>query len=129
MRLKFLSDEWLAELTKTVAEAGDIEVSPELQNLVLNVNISSDEFGNRELNMNKGVLGVGHVNNAAATLNTTAELAERVLIDKDNGAAMQGFMSGQIKVDGDMAQLMALQTAVPTPAQEEIGQKIADFTA
>ncbi|MCB0956837.1 MAG: SCP2 sterol-binding domain-containing protein, partial [Ilumatobacter sp.] len=48
----------------------------------------------------------------------------------DQAAGMQAFMSGKIKVQGDMMKMMAMQTAMP---QDDIAKQIAteikDITA
>jgi putative sterol carrier protein len=41
---------------------------------------------------------------------------------------MQGFMSGQIKVEGDMSKLMAMQTARPSDKQKELLKEISAIT-
>mgnify|MGYP000170674213 FL=1 len=58
-----------------------------------------------------------------------ADLAKRIFIEGDQSAGMQGFMSGQIRIEGDMSKLMALQTAQPTASQVELMKKIAAITA
>ena len=41
---------------------------------------------------------------------------------------MQAFMSGQIKVQGDMSKLMSMGNATPTPEQEAFSQKVVELT-
>ena len=47
-----------------------------------------------------------------------AETLRKVFLEFDMAAAMQAFMTGKIKVQGDMSQLMALQTAKPSQEQK-----------
>jgi putative sterol carrier protein len=42
---------------------------------------------------------------------------------------MQGFMSGQIRIEGDMSKLMALQTAQPSADQVALMKQIQEVTA
>jgi len=56
-------------------------------------------------------------------------LAKRIFIEGDQSAGMQGFMSGQIKIEGDMSKLMALQSAQPTDEQKQLMKQIQDITA
>jgi putative sterol carrier protein len=42
---------------------------------------------------------------------------------------MQAFMSGKIKVDGDIAKLLALQSITPDPTAAEIASRILAMTA
>jgi putative sterol carrier protein len=41
---------------------------------------------------------------------------------------MQAFMSGKIKVAGDMTKLMAMQSGAADPVAAELSQKIAEIT-
>ena len=41
---------------------------------------------------------------------------------------MQAFMSGKIKVQGDMAKLMAMQQGAPDPKAAEIAARIQAIT-
>jgi putative sterol carrier protein len=51
-------------------------------------------------------------------------------VEQDQAASMQAFMSGKIKVEGDMMKIMAMQTSLP---QDDTALKIAaevkDITA
>ena len=52
-----------------------------------------------------------------------AETLRKVFLEFDMAAAMQAFMTGKIKVQGDMSQLMALQTAKPSQEQKIYSRK------
>ncbi len=41
---------------------------------------------------------------------------------------MQGFMSGQIRVEGDMSKLMAMQSARPSEEQKALIKQILAIT-
>ena len=45
-----------------------------------------------------------------------------MIVDQDPTVAMQSFMAGKIKVQGDMMKLMAMQTAMPS---NEFSAKVA----
>ena len=49
--------------------------------------------------------------------------AKALFVDGDQAVAMQAFMAGKIKVQGDMMKIMAMQTAMP---QDEISKQIAE---
>jgi len=61
------------------------------------------------------------------TVTTDFETAQAIFVDQDPAVAMQSFMAGKVKVQGDMMQLMALQTTV-TP-EHEVAQAVADEIA
>jgi putative sterol carrier protein len=75
-----------------------------------------------------GVFGEGFAE-APTKLTLAFEVAKKVFIEQDQQAGMQAFMQGQIKVEGDMSKLMAMQTQTPSPAAAELGKKIAEMTA
>ncbi len=55
--------------------------------------------------------------------------AKALFVDQDPAVAMQSFMNGKIKVQGDMMKLMAMQTALPSnDFTEKIAQEIKDIT-
>jgi putative sterol carrier protein len=58
------------------------------------------------------------------------DVAKAMLIEGTPQAAMQAFMSGQIKVEGDMSKLMAMQSAGgPSPEQTAFQEKLKAITA
>ncbi len=55
--------------------------------------------------------------------------AKALFVDQDQAAAMQAFMTGRIKIQGDMMKMMALQTAMPTDdASKAIAEEIKTIT-
>ncbi|MEN9648407.1 MAG: hypothetical protein RLZ17_443, partial [Actinomycetota bacterium] len=49
--------------------------------------------------------------------------ARNIFVEQDPNFTMQAFMSGKIKVEGDMLKMMALQGSMP---QNEIAKTIAE---
>ncbi|MCG8316553.1 MAG: SCP2 sterol-binding domain-containing protein [Pseudomonadales bacterium] len=129
MSLKFLSDEWFDKVEELKNAAGDLDVPVALHDLVLNVVVTDTEWGDRQLCLNAGNLEKGHHENAPTKLTLPVDLAHRLFIDNDQSAGMQGFMSGQIKVEGDMSKLMAMQTVSPSDKQKELQKQILEITA
>ncbi|CAG2158192.1 unnamed protein product [Oppiella nova] len=85
--------------------------------------------GNTELALDGGKIVKGSSANAKTTLNMDAETLRKVFLEFDMAAAMQAFMTGKIKVQGDMSQLMALQTAKPSQEQKDLFKKVLEQTA
>lgn len=129
MSLEFLSDEWFAKVEALRAEAGSIETPAVLQNLVINITVTGAPGGDKQISLVDGMLEKDHHSEAPTTMYLPADLAKRIFIDGDQSAGMQGFMTGQIRIEGDMSKLMALQTAQPTPSQMALAQKIREVTA
>ena len=61
--------------------------------------------------MTGGTFGPGLVDGAPTKLTVPYAVARSMFIEGDQAAAMQAFMSGQIKVEGDMTKLMAMQAS------------------
>lgn len=129
MSVEFLSDDWFAKVDALRAEAGEIETPAALQGLVINITVTGTADGDKELALVNGMLERGHRDGAPTTMYLPADLARRIFVDNDASAGMQGFMSGQIRIEGDMSKLMALQTAQPTPSQVALAQKVREITA
>ena len=123
----FLTDDWFATVENLTAQAGDLNLPPALANLAINL-VVTDAAGNTELSLDGGKIQKGLADNAKTTLNMDAETLRKVFLEFDMAAAMQAFMTGQIKVQGDMSQLMALQTAQPSAEQKALFKKVLENT-
>lgn len=123
----FLTDDWFTTVEKLTAEAGDLNLPAPLANLALNLVVAGEE-GNTELALDAGKIQKGLSANAKTTLNMDAETLRKAFLEFDMGAAMQAFMTGKIKVQGDMSQLMALQTARPSQEQKDLFKKVLEQT-
>jgi hypothetical protein len=107
----FLSDDWLTEVKKLAEEAaaaGDAPAFP--AGVQLNMVVTGGPEGDRELHVNDGVFNSGLLDGAPTKLTVPYATARAMFIDGNQQAAMQAFMSGQIKVEGDMTKLMAMQS-------------------
>ena len=124
----FLTDDWFANVEKLTAEAGDLNLPASLSNLALNLVVTGGE-GTTELALDSGKIVKGASANAKTTLTLDAETLRKVFLEFDMAAAMQAFMTGKIKVQGDMSQLMALQTAKPSQEQKDLFKKVLEQTA
>jgi hypothetical protein len=127
MRFAFLSDEWLAEVDKLVAAAGDLQV-PEAMKVPVNVTVTSPA-GDTPLFMKDGLFTKGHQPSAVATVTLPQELARKIFVDGDVAAGVQAFLEGEMKVEGDLAKVVAMQTIEPSPPQMALTKKIAAITS
>ncbi len=125
----FLSDEWFSIVEKLVEEHG--ADAPPQANIVVNLVITGTPFGD-ERKMHKGARdgkghwGIGHADDADVTLTTDYETAKDVFVSNNPQAGMQAFMAGKVKVQGDMAKLMASQQGGGNPALQEAIQGITE---
>jgi hypothetical protein len=124
--MEFLSDEWFTKVDELKAEAGDLNVPDAIKDVVIVVVVDAD--GEHKMHMKGGDFIKGHDDSAPATLTLQKPLAKKIFIELDQAAGMQAFMAGEIKLEGDMSKVMALQTAQPSDKQKELLGKIAEIT-
>lgn len=126
---QFLSDDWFAIVEKLVEEHG--ADAPSQANVMVNLVITETPFGDeRQMHMGardgKGHWGIGHAPDADVTLTTDYATAKQVFVSGDPNAGMQAFMQGKVRVQGDMAKLMASQQGGGNPALQEAIQGITE---
>jgi putative sterol carrier protein len=72
---------------------------------------------------------LGHLDAPDVTFTADYATVKAVFVEGDPQAGMQAFMSGKIKVQGDMTKLMAMQASGPDPVRLEAMGKIREMTA
>jgi hypothetical protein len=130
----FLSPEWI-EAARKIRE--DFRGKPTTTPPAFRINhvVTDVPFGEGTLQAHTDTtsgdleMDLGHIENPDVTVTIPYETAKAVLVNGDVQAAMQAFMSGQIKVDGDISKLMALQTAQVDPVALEAATRIKEITA
>lgn len=137
-RYQFLSEEWLEE-TRKIREQHKDQVPAVPVPIRMNQVIQEVPFGdgvlNAYLDTSSGFLDLemGQLEKPDLTITLTYATAKALLVDGDAGQAMNAFMSGRIKVDGDITKLILLQTAgmgaASNPAAAEVVRKIQEMTA
>ncbi|SJM36569.1 SCP-2 sterol transfer family protein [Psychrobacter pasteurii] len=123
----FLTDEWFNEVDRLTAEAGDLNLPPALANTKINLKITNTANGDVNAALENGVLKKGETD-ATTTINIDQETLKAIALKGDMNEAMNAFMSGKIRIDGDMGQVMALQTAKPSVEQKDLFKKIYAMT-
>jgi hypothetical protein len=134
----FLSDEWVTEARKLRAEyQGKVPAAAVV--VRMNQVITDVPFGEgrvmAHLDTSSGEpeLDLGHLDSPDLTVTTDYQTARAIFVDANPQAAMNAFMSGKIKVDGDISKLiMTVQTAGPLgvndPKALELVQRLHDLT-
>jgi putative sterol carrier protein len=125
---KFLSDEWFAKVQQITEEMGEIEIPGPLKELTLNLTVTLPDGSEKKVNMSGGQFGQGHKSNAPVTVLLPADIAKKIFVDADQQAGMQAFMSGQMRVEGDVTKLMVLQTVQPSEDLKDLMADIRDQT-
>jgi hypothetical protein len=127
MRYAFLSEAWFAKVDELVAAAGDLQIPPAMKAALVNVTVTSPA-GDTQIYMKDGLFFRGHDAGAATSLSITDELARKIFIDADAAAGVQAFLAGDMKVEGDLATLVAMQTVEPSDPQKRLTKQIAAIT-
>lgn len=128
----FLSDEWFAVVEKLVEVHG--AEAPGTVELVTNVVVTDSPFGaERHLHMSsragRGHVGIGHAPDADATVTTDYETAKEMFTSGDPNGAMQAFLAGKLRIQGDLAKMMAAQAAAnPTATNVALLEAIQGIT-
>ena len=124
----FLSDAWLDEVKKIAEESGGGGMMPE--SAEINMVVTGGPEGDKELHVKGGQFNTGLID-APTKLTLPYDVAKDMFINGNQQAAMQAFMSGKIKVEGDMTKLMAMQGGAPADpaAAEAMQKKIQEITS
>jgi putative sterol carrier protein len=130
----FLSEEWMVEArairAKYEDQMPDITIPIRINQVITDV-----PFGEGELKTfvdtsgGQMVLEIGELDEPDAVLTVDYATAKSMIVDQDPTAAMQAFMSGQIKIQGDMMKIMALQAIPRTEASELVAAELKAMTA
>ncbi|MCP4552854.1 MAG: SCP2 sterol-binding domain-containing protein [Bacteroidetes bacterium] len=128
MAYKFLSDDWFAEVKKIREEAGDIEIPQQMADLVLNLTLTGGPDGDKDICLKGSDFEQGHDSSATTTITIPYDMAKKLFLENDKAVGMQAFMTGQLKIKGDMSKMMALQSVNPSADQEKMREKILGIT-
>lgn len=128
MSHQFLSEEWMAAAReireKYKDEAPMITFSIKINQVVTDVPFGEGTVKSfMDTSSGEMVMDLGELPDADATVTTDYATAKAIFVNQDQAAGMQAFMSGKIKVVGDMMKVMGMQTAIP---QTDITKIVAD---
>lgn len=131
---EFLSPEWI-EAAREIRDhhLNDARV-PSLE-LKMNLAIDKAPFDPPELEAyldstgGELVIDLGHHLDADVTVSLDYASAKAVLIDGNGDAALQGFMTGKIRVEGDVAKLLSFQSTPQSPLQKTITEELRAITS
>jgi putative sterol carrier protein len=115
---QFLSTEWVAA-ARDIRDKYKAQTPPITVVVKINMVITQAPFdetivkGFIDTSSGDMALELGELSDPEATVTTDYETASKLFVDQDPSAVMQAFMSGKIKIDGDMMKVMGMQTAIP----------------
>jgi putative sterol carrier protein len=129
----FLSDEWM-DAAKAIRDEYRGKTQPMAHKIKMNQIITEVPFGegtvNAYMDSSSGdmEMELGQLDDAEVTVTVDYATAKAIFVDQNPQAGMQAFMSGKIKVQGDMTKLMAMQQTTPDPVAAEVAGKIKEIT-
>jgi putative sterol carrier protein len=133
MPYPFLSDEWIEEARAIRAELRDD--SPTINHPVrMNLLVTDMPFGEDSLRAHMDTTGgeldidKGHVDDADLSVTVDYETAKAILVERNPQAGLQAFMAGKVRVEGDMAKLMALQSAPTDERADAMADRLREIT-
>lgn len=133
MPYPFLSDEWIDE-ARTIREGFQGRAAPVPHQVKMNLVITELPFGDGSLDAHMDTtsgevqLDKGHIDPADLKVTVDYVTAKAILVDGNPAAGMQAFMAGKVRVEGDMAKLMALQAAPVDDSAMELAAKLREIT-
>ena len=135
MSHQFLSDDWIEAAREIRHKWADRVPDVPIQ-VRINVVATKVPFGSgtvlAHIDSSNGRLEMelGALENPDLTVTTDYDTARQLFVAQDPAASMQAFMSGRIKVEGDITKLMLMQTSVPqTDETLEVAEEIRRITA
>lgn len=123
----FLSPEWIAA-AREIREKRRGDAAAITESIRINQVITDVPFGDGtvrcwfDTSSGFAEIELGELDQPDVTITTDYETARAIFVDQDPTAAMQAFMAGKIKVQGDMMKLIALQSTLP---HDDAGRAIA----
>jgi hypothetical protein len=136
----FLSDEWIEAALAMQDEFTDRVPAPS-QIIAMNLIVNETPFGSDPIELHvdnsDGLPRIdrGHVDEADVTITTDHRTARDLFVANDQQLAMQAFMTGKIRVDGDVAKLLAVQASsmstdeTVATVRDEVASRLQALTA
>ena len=135
MSHQFLSDDWI-DAARDIRRRWEDRVPAVEVQVRINVVATKVPFGegtvHAHIDSSTGRLEMelGLLDTADLTVTTDYDTARQLFVAQDPAASMQAFMSGKIKVEGDITKLMLMQTSVPqTDDALQVAEEIRRITA
>jgi hypothetical protein len=133
-KFTFLSDEWFAA-ARQIIDDRKVEIPGEAR-LAMNLVVTSspngaggsDQLLHIGTNDGHADWGPGHLDAADLTLTTDYATARDIFVSANPQTAMQAFMEGKVKLQGDLTRLMAAQAVGTGPGAPDLAAALAEMT-
>jgi len=132
---QFLSTEWVAA-ARDIRDKYKAQTPPITVVVKINMVITQAPFddstvkGFIDTSSGDMALELGELTDPEATVTTDYETASKLFVDQDPSAVMQAFMSGRIKVEGDVSKMLMMPSVMPaTELAEQVAAEIRGITS
>lgn len=122
----FLSNAWFDEVAKLNAQHDELNLPPTLATLIINFDVSGET--NTLLHLKDGKIHAGHHADAISQVQIDQDALNAIISTKDMNLAIEAFMTGKIRIHGDMNAIMSLQSAKPSQEQKQLYKDILAMT-
>jgi hypothetical protein len=129
----FLSPEWI-DAARSVQEAHAGQGDGATPAIRMNLVIEDVPFGEPVVDAHLDTTGgtveleLGHLSAADVKVSLDYPTARAILVERDGQAALSAFMAGKIRVDGDMAKLLAFQSVPVTGPALDAAEQVRAIT-
>ena len=130
----FLSDEWF-EAAQALREQYAGQMPEPVMEVRINQVITDVPFGDGivyayiDTSGGRTIIELGEIEEPDAVVMTDYDTARVMIVDQDPALAMQAFIEGKVKVQGDMMKLMAVQAQAAQHTSEAAAQLAEELRA
>jgi hypothetical protein len=123
----FLSEAWM-EAARSIRLKYQSQTAPVSVSIRMNQVITDVPFGDgvvkafTDTSSGEVIMDLGELDSPDLTVTTDYDTALKIVVEQDQAAAMQAFMAGKVKIQGDMMKMMAMQSSMP---QDDTAKAIA----
>ncbi len=128
MPYRFLSPEWMTAVQALRSEAP--APPAEAAGVCVNLVVTGGPDGDIDAHLVDGQLETGRAASAQTTVSLPFASAKRLIVDGDPAAALQAVMSGELKIEGNVMNLLRLQETLSKRSDElaEFQEKVRSLT-
>jgi hypothetical protein len=136
-KLAFLSEAWLAEARRLRREHAGNRDGPQdgsPHRIRVNQVVTGVPFGDGTLHVHldtsggAAVLEVGHIADPDVTITLDYQVARAIFVERNPQAPMRAFMTGQLRVDGDVTALIDVQRQMLGVSSPTLAARVQDIT-
>jgi hypothetical protein len=124
-----MSNAWFDAIVKIRDEVGELPLDEATRNVAINLVVTDGPDGDQEMHVKAGSFDRGLAENAPTKLTMPYEVARSLFVERDHKIAVDAFMAGRIKVEGEVGPLFKMQLPKEdTPQSRALKDRIKEIT-